>query len=135
MDVHAWNSFTFPLILVSDQDKRVVTPGPAAASLLTTGRTAAWNGPARNLLGTLVTGATYVVEAHVRRPVGQPAVAGNATVQRTPDGGSTVFERVAGAASVTDATGGARTAVRTWQDPTGLSYLNTSRWGVVRLAT
>jgi endo-1,4-beta-xylanase len=34
---------------------------------------------------------------------------------------------------VNDATGGARTAVSTWQDPTGLSYLNTSRWGATRL--
>ncbi len=35
---------------------------------------------------------------------------------------------------VNDATAGTRTAARAWSDPTGLSYLNTSRWGVVRLA-
>jgi endo-1,4-beta-xylanase len=35
---------------------------------------------------------------------------------------------------VNDATAGTRTGVATWQDPTGLSYLNTSRWGVTRLA-
>jgi endo-1,4-beta-xylanase len=35
---------------------------------------------------------------------------------------------------VNDATGGTRTAAASWQDPTGLSYLNTSRWGVARLA-
>jgi endo-1,4-beta-xylanase len=35
---------------------------------------------------------------------------------------------------VNDATAGARTSVRTWQDPTGQSYLDTSRWGVVRLS-
>jgi endo-1,4-beta-xylanase len=34
---------------------------------------------------------------------------------------------------VNDATAGARTAAHTWNDPTGISYLNTSRWGVVRL--
>jgi endo-1,4-beta-xylanase len=34
---------------------------------------------------------------------------------------------------VNDATAGARTAAATWHDPTSLSYLNTSRWGVVRL--
>jgi endo-1,4-beta-xylanase len=34
---------------------------------------------------------------------------------------------------VNDATAGARTAARTWNDPTGLSFRNTSRWGVVRL--
>ncbi|WP_245529018.1 endo-1,4-beta-xylanase [Beutenbergia cavernae] len=35
---------------------------------------------------------------------------------------------------VNDATDGARSSVRTWADPTGLSYQNTSRWGVARLA-
>lgn len=35
---------------------------------------------------------------------------------------------------VNDATSGTRTAARTWNDPTGLSYVNTSRWGVVRLS-
>jgi endo-1,4-beta-xylanase len=34
---------------------------------------------------------------------------------------------------VNDATAGARTAAHTWRDPTGLSFLNTSRWGVVEL--
>jgi endo-1,4-beta-xylanase len=34
---------------------------------------------------------------------------------------------------VNDATSGTRTGVVTWNDPTGLSYLNTSRWGVIRL--
>jgi endo-1,4-beta-xylanase len=34
---------------------------------------------------------------------------------------------------VNDATAGARTGAATWSDPTGLSYLNTSRWGVLRL--
>jgi endo-1,4-beta-xylanase len=34
---------------------------------------------------------------------------------------------------VNDATGGARTSATTWFDPTGLSYLNTSRWGVAVL--
>jgi endo-1,4-beta-xylanase len=34
---------------------------------------------------------------------------------------------------VNDATGGRRTAASTWHDPTGVSYVNTSRWGVLRL--
>jgi endo-1,4-beta-xylanase len=34
---------------------------------------------------------------------------------------------------VNDATAGARTAARTWRDPTGLSFINTSRWGVAKL--
>ncbi|GIH26804.1 beta-xylanase [Acrocarpospora phusangensis] len=35
---------------------------------------------------------------------------------------------------VNDATGPARTAAVTWNDPTGQSYVNTSRWGVLQLA-
>jgi len=34
---------------------------------------------------------------------------------------------------VNDATAGARTAAATWHDPTGLSFVNTSRWGVLHL--
>ncbi|MFI5916471.1 endo-1,4-beta-xylanase [Dactylosporangium sp. NPDC051541] len=34
---------------------------------------------------------------------------------------------------VNDADAGHRTAARTWNDPTGLAYTNTSRWGVTRL--
>ncbi|WP_210479633.1 endo-1,4-beta-xylanase [Naasia sp. SYSU D00948] len=34
---------------------------------------------------------------------------------------------------VNDATAGARTAVKTWADPTGLGYQSTARWGVVQL--
>ncbi|HMO12387.1 MAG TPA: sugar-binding protein [Actinotalea sp.] len=34
---------------------------------------------------------------------------------------------------VNDGTSGARTSVRTWADPTGLGYQNTSRWGVAQL--
>jgi endo-1,4-beta-xylanase len=34
---------------------------------------------------------------------------------------------------VNDATAGARKATRSWNDPTGMSYVDTSRWGVARL--
>jgi endo-1,4-beta-xylanase len=34
---------------------------------------------------------------------------------------------------INDATSGTRTGAVTWNDPTGLSYLNTTRWGVIRL--
>ncbi len=34
---------------------------------------------------------------------------------------------------VNDASGGARTAVRNWADPTGAGYQSTARWGVGRL--
>ena len=36
-------------------------------------------------------------------------------------------------AQVNDGTAGARTAVRSWVDPTGRSYQDTSRWGVAKL--
>ncbi|MEN3306156.1 MAG: endo,4-beta-xylanase, partial [Micromonosporaceae bacterium] len=35
--------------------------------------------------------------------------------------------------AVNDATAGTRTAQTTWNDPTALAYLDTSRWGVIRL--
>ncbi|WP_117215083.1 endo-1,4-beta-xylanase [Allorhizocola rhizosphaerae] len=66
-------------------------------SLRTTGRTATWNGPGRNVLGLLQKGATYVIEAYVRTVAGQPSAAVHMTMQRTPDGGSTTYERVASA--------------------------------------
>ncbi len=66
-------------------------------SLRTTGRTATWNGPGRNVLGMLQKSATYVIEAYVRTVAGQPPAAIHMTMQRTPDGGSTTFERVASA--------------------------------------
>jgi endo-1,4-beta-xylanase len=34
---------------------------------------------------------------------------------------------------VNDASGGVRTSASTWHDPTGLSFVNTSRWGVAVL--
>ena len=64
-------------------------------SLLSSARDATWQGPGRNMLGVLQKGAQYAVDAYVRLVAGTPAVAVHMTVQRTPDGGSTVFERVA----------------------------------------
>jgi len=66
---------------------------------------------------TRVVPGGYVVEASIELDTIRPA-----------DGTLIGFEL-----QVNDATGGARTAVTTWQDPTGLSLLNTSRWGVARL--
>jgi endo-1,4-beta-xylanase len=66
---------------------------------------------------TRVVPGGYVVEASIQLDTIQPAA-----------GSLLGFDL-----QVNDATAGARTAVHTWQDPTGLSYLNTSRWGVVRL--
>ncbi|MBO3748028.1 endo-1,4-beta-xylanase [Streptosporangiaceae bacterium NEAU-GS5] len=64
----------------------------------------------------VVTGG-YVVEAAIKLP----------TI--TPAKGSLLGFDV----QVNDATGATRTAAAGWNDPTGLSYLNTSRWGVARL--
>jgi endo-1,4-beta-xylanase len=70
-----------------------------ARSLLTTGRTANFNGPSRNVLGILQPGAAYAVSAQVRLVAGAAPAAMHLTVQRTPEGGSTMFERVADAAA------------------------------------
>ncbi|MEN0130642.1 MAG: endo-1,4-beta-xylanase, partial [Brevundimonas sp.] len=58
----------------------------------------------------------YVVEASIR--LGHPVTVG--------DLAGLDFQ-------VNDATAGVRDAVRTWSDPTGRSYQNTSRWGVGEL--
>jgi endo-1,4-beta-xylanase len=71
-------------------------------SLASTQRVDTWQGPGRDMRGVLVKGATYVVEAYVRLAPGQAATPIHMTVQRTPEGGSTVFERVA-STSVGDA--------------------------------
>src|SRR6185503_5930195 len=74
-------------------------------SLKTTGRTAAWNGPSRNLLATLQKGAVYEIGGYVRLPAGTAADQLIMTVQRTPAGGTTAFDRVVAspAGGVTDA--------------------------------
>ena len=66
-------------------------------SLRTSGRDATWNGPGRNVLGVVQKGATYAIDAYVRMVAGQSSAAVHMTMQRTPEGGSTTFERVASA--------------------------------------
>ncbi|MGN9837816.1 endo-1,4-beta-xylanase [Nonomuraea sp. H19] len=68
-------------------------------SLVTTGRTATWHGA--SLPAPFVKGVTYRVTAYARLAGGQPAGTIALTVQRTPTGGTTTYERVA-AATVTD---------------------------------
>ena len=72
-------------------------------SLKTTGRTAGFNGPSRQLVGQLTKGATYEVTVSARLVTGTPATTVSVTMQRTPTGGSTRvrFDRV-----------------RTWRSPT-----------------
>ncbi|MGJ6967264.1 endo-1,4-beta-xylanase [Streptosporangium sp. G11] len=69
-------------------------------SLLTTGRTATWHGTA--LTPPFEKGVTHEVTAWARAAAGSPSSTIALTVQRTPAGGATVYERVA-AAVVTDA--------------------------------
>ncbi|MEV4574894.1 endo-1,4-beta-xylanase [Nonomuraea jabiensis] len=79
-----------------------VTPDAAhggTSSLLTTGRTATWHGA--SIAAPFVRGTGYTVTAYARLVSGQPAATIALTVQRTPTGGSTTYERVA-AATVTD---------------------------------
>ncbi|WP_188190104.1 endo-1,4-beta-xylanase [Nonomuraea sp. SYSU D8015] len=69
------------------------------SALLTTGRTANWHGA--SIAPPFVKGVTYRVTAYARLVTGQPASTIALTVQRTPTGGETTYERVA-AATVTD---------------------------------
>ncbi|MEV1174288.1 endo-1,4-beta-xylanase [Nonomuraea sp. NPDC049784] len=69
------------------------------SSLLTTGRTATWHGASIN--EPFVRGVGYTVTAYARLVSGQPSSTIALTVQRTPAGGDTTYERVA-AATVTD---------------------------------
>lgn len=69
-------------------------------SLKTTNRTAPWNGPALNVLGTLAPNATYRITGYVRLVAGQTADTLKFTVERQP-GNS--FTQVNTPVSVTDA--------------------------------
>jgi endo-1,4-beta-xylanase len=83
-------------------DLSTAAASSGAASLLTTGRTATWNGPGRDLRDVLVADTTYQIEAQVRLADGDPASPVHLTMQRTPDGGDTAFERVASGVEVAD---------------------------------
>jgi endo-1,4-beta-xylanase len=88
----------------------VVTNSTEAAnggthSLKTTGRTATFNGPSLDALGVLSPGTPYQVRVAVRLVAGEQPTQIIVTVQRTPAGGSTTFDRVVASAAtgVTDA--------------------------------
>lgn len=68
-------------------------------SLLTSGRTATWHGA--SITPPFEKGVTYQVTAYARMVGGEPSSTIALTMQRTPDGGDTTYERVA-AATVTD---------------------------------
>ena len=72
-------------------------------SLLTTGRTAGYNGPSLNLLRQLTAGSTYQVTVWARLVTGQTADTLKITMQHTPTGGSNAFDTIAkSSTSVTD---------------------------------
>ncbi|WP_299038419.1 endo-1,4-beta-xylanase [uncultured Pseudokineococcus sp.] len=70
-------------------------------SLLTTGRTAAWHGPALDGLDLMPPG-TYEVEAWVRLAEGSGEDAVSLSVARTPQGGAAAFDSIAHQVAVTD---------------------------------
>ncbi|GAB3423863.1 endo-1,4-beta-xylanase [Flindersiella endophytica] len=63
--------------------------------LRTTGRADTWQGPGVQLADRLVTRATYTVEAYVRLGAGEADTPVFLTMQRTPAGGTTAFDRIA----------------------------------------
>ncbi|MER5703313.1 endo-1,4-beta-xylanase [Micromonospora sp. NPDC002296] len=69
-------------------------------SLLTSGRTSSWQGPSRNLLGTLDRGTRYTLSVFVRLPAGQAATQARLSVQRST-GGTASYDQVVGATTVT----------------------------------
>ncbi|WP_052423311.1 endo-1,4-beta-xylanase [Nonomuraea candida] len=81
-------------VTVSAEAARTGTGG-----LLTAGRTATWHGA--SLPAPFARGLGYTVTAYARLAPGQAASTIAMTVQRTPAGGETTYERVA-AATVTD---------------------------------
>jgi endo-1,4-beta-xylanase len=71
-------------------------------SLLTSGRTATFNGPSLDVRPLLSPGTPYQVTAFVRLAAGEAPTQVKITVQRTPTGGSSAFDSVTGFVSVTD---------------------------------
>ncbi len=64
-------------------------------SLLTTNRSANWHGASVNIMGLLEPDVSYEISAYVKLAEGEPNSRVILTVQRTPAGGSTVYEQVA----------------------------------------
>ena len=85
----------------------VLTNSTAAAnsgsrSLLTTGRTAGFNGPSLEVGAVLAPGTNYQFTAFVRLAPGEAATEVRMTMRRMPSGGSAVFEQVAANTAVSE---------------------------------
>ena len=65
-----------------------------ARSLKVTGRTAGWNGPNLNVLGTLQPGTLYEISGYVKLAAGQSASQMMITMQRKPVGGNISYDRI-----------------------------------------
>ena len=72
-----------------------------ASSLLATGRTDTWHGPAFDARSVMPAG-TYDVEAWVRLPAGSGSDQVTMSVARTPQGGATAYDSVAFQVAVSD---------------------------------
>lgn len=71
-------------------------------SLLTTGRTAGFNGPSLDILPHVSPGVVYQFTAFVRLAGGEPATQVRMTVRRTPTGGSSAYDSVTANTTVGD---------------------------------
>ncbi|HYN93965.1 MAG TPA: endo-1,4-beta-xylanase [Pilimelia sp.] len=78
-------------------------------SLLVSGRTASWQGPARSLLGSVEKGTRYTLSAWVRLAAGEPAAQARLSVER----------RTAGTPSYDQATGNVNVTATGWTQLTG----------------
>ncbi|HXU61480.1 MAG TPA: endo-1,4-beta-xylanase [Polyangia bacterium] len=90
-------------------------------SLKITNRTANFMGPGVSLQGQLTKGATYQVTVSARMVTGEAASTLQATMQRTPTGGSAQFDSVA-SASVTD---------QAWVTISGIYSFTTDNSGLI----
>ncbi len=110
-------------VTLTNVDASEVPAHGGTHSLKTTGRTAGFNGPSLNLLGTLTKGATYQMSVWVRLVAGTPATQIRATVQRNIASGAQ-FDSVASssATGVTDSAWVQLTGLYAFagDDPSGL---------------
>jgi endo-1,4-beta-xylanase len=97
--LQGWTPFGGGVLL----SNAVGTARTGTRSLLTTGRTAGFNGPSLELGPVLAAGTPYQITAFVRLGAGEPATQVRMTVRRTPTGGSSQFDSVSATTTVTDA--------------------------------
>ena len=97
--LQGWTPFGGGVLLTNS----TAAANSGSRSLLTTGRTAGFNGPSLEVGTLLAPGTTYQFTAFVRLAPGESATQVRMTMRRTPSGGSAVFEQVAANTAVTDA--------------------------------